>query len=122
MERCESHVIEPRNNDQRWSLRSPDRGGRIEAPQKAWRGDPTGVLEQGKSTKGYPGNLRDPTDFLQERKNRSKGRDRSTNAQAQREGLQEPEASERAGSQGGNPRSQENEERGDEQPEVLASS
>jgi hypothetical protein len=36
-------VIEPRNNVQRWSLRSPDRGGSIEAPQKAWRGDPTGV-------------------------------------------------------------------------------
>ena len=69
-----------------------------------------------------PGNLRDPTDFLQERKNRRKRRDRSTNAQAQREGLQEPEASEKAGSQGGNLRSQENEERGDEQPEVLASS
>jgi hypothetical protein len=34
-------VIEPRNNVQRWSLRSPDRGGSIEAPQKAWRGDPT---------------------------------------------------------------------------------
>jgi len=49
-------------------------------------------------------------------------RDRSTNAQAQREGLQKPEASERSWSQGGNPRSKENEEREDERSEVLASS
>jgi hypothetical protein len=36
--------------------------------------------------------------------------------------LHEPEASERKWSQGGNHRSKENEERGNEQPEVLASS
>ena len=72
MERCQSRVIEPRNNDQRWSLRSLNSGGRIEAPSEAWRGDPTGVREQGKSTKGYPGNLREPTVFLHKRKNRSK--------------------------------------------------
>jgi hypothetical protein len=82
---CQSRVIEPRNNDRRWSLRSQNSGGSIETPQMAWRGDPTGVREQGKGNEGLTGNLRDPSDFFPAKEPEQRGETGLPTPQAQRE-------------------------------------
>src|SRR5271165_7136533 len=55
MERCESRVIEPRNKAQRWSLRSLNSGGRIEAPKRLGAEIRPGSESRAKARKGTLG-------------------------------------------------------------------